>query len=67
MENRDVIEVYHNNKMVARLYSSMVLPVGGYINIRGRTYEIKNITFAIDHSDDRSQVAMRCNVDVELV
>ena len=45
--------------------SSMVPPVNSHISIKGETYVVKKVTFALDHSDDVALKAMRCNVDLE--
>lgn len=68
MRGQDTIEFYLDgaDKYIARVESSMSPPEGALVNIRGKTYEIKRKTWAVDHSDDYSQTAMRCNVDVVL-
>jgi hypothetical protein len=60
----DSIEFYSKDsgKIVARVESSMVPPVGSKISIQGETWEIAGVTYALDHSATRP--AMRANVDL---
>lgn len=42
----------------------MVPPKGSFVNIRGKTWEVTGVTYAVDHSDDWSQTTMRANVNL---
>jgi len=66
MRGVDSIEFYLDgaDKYIARVESSMPPPSGGLVNIRGKTYEVKRKTWAVDHANEFQQTAMRCNVDV---
>jgi hypothetical protein len=69
MRGVDSIEFYRDgstDKYFARVESSMPPQIGDFINIRGKVYEVMNRSFCVDHSDDFTLTAMRCNVDVKL-
>lgn len=59
------IEFYDGLKLLARVESSMVLPVGSLISIRKQTWKIIGVTFALDYTDEQRERQMRCNVDLE--
>lgn len=61
----DKIEFYDSNGLVAAVESSMVPAVGQYISIREETWEVMNVTFALDCADEHSERQMRCNIDIE--
>lgn len=67
MEARDTIEFYYGKNLVAAVDSSMTPSVGSFINIRKSTWEVKRVTFALDHADDIALRRMRCSVDIEPV
>lgn len=60
----DVIEFYSSGGLLVVVSSSMVPTVGSFISIRGKTWKVTNVTFAVDYADSRSERRMRCNVDV---
>lgn len=63
--NRDKIEFYVGPTAgICSVESSMVPTVGQFISIRGQTYTVKAVTFAVDYADDPIQKSMRCNVDL---
>ena len=65
MKNRDKIEYYHENKLLASVISSMVPTVGAMISINANTYEVGKVEYALDHSADYNQMCgMRANVDL---
>lgn len=66
MRGVDAIEFYLDgaDKYLVRVESSMPPPSGALVNIRGKTYEVKRKTWAVDHAGDFGQTSMRCNVDV---
>jgi hypothetical protein len=64
-QNMDSIEFYFDKRMVASAKSSMVLPVGAFINIRKKTWEVASVTFAVDDADDFARCRVRCNVDLK--
>ena len=65
MKNRDKIEYYDGNNMLASAMSSMVPLVGSKISIRAETYTVTSVTYAIDNSTDNQLCGMRANVDVK--
>lgn len=69
---RDVIEYYDvdgtpGRDLIASVKSSMVPSVGSKINIRKQTYEVVNVTYALDAADDQMFASMRANVDLKKV
>ena len=64
MNNRDKIEYYKGNNLVASTMSSMVPPVGSVINIKAITYEVIKVEYALDHSTNNALCGMRANVDL---
>jgi len=62
MTSRDSIEFYHGDKIIAGTASSMVPSEGSMISIRGKTWKINRVTFALDHADETQERGMRCNV-----
>lgn len=48
---------------------SSIVPVkGSYVNIKGKTYKVTLVTFALDHSDrPTSERVHRANVDIKPV
>ena len=71
MRNSDTIEFYNveadpRRNLVAVVKSSIVPPVESKINIRGKTYIVMQVTYAIDHADDATSCLMRANVDLRL-
>ena len=65
MQNRDKIEFYDGEKLVASLNSSMVPTVGGKIVIRKKIWTVVRVTYALDYADRLLEEAMRANVDLE--
>jgi hypothetical protein len=65
MKIDDVIEFYDGDTMVASVKSSMVPPVGAKISIRGKTWTVMRVTYALDHADDPQGKGMRANVDLK--
>jgi len=60
------LEFYRGEKLLASVASSLVPHVGGLVSIRGKTWKIVNVTYAVDHSDAVfSNRVMRANIDVE--
>jgi hypothetical protein len=51
---------------IATVHSAMVPPVKAKISIRGKTYEVAKVTYAVDYADHPiSDRWMRANVDVK--
>ena len=67
MKNRDKIEYYKGNDMVASVISSMVPTIGSIINIKAVTYEVSKVEYALDHASNNSLCGMRANVDLVFV
>lgn len=65
MKIDDLIEFYDGDTMVAYVKSSMVPPVGAKISIRGKTWAVVRVTYALDHADDPQGKGMRANVDLK--
>lgn len=66
MTNRDVVEIYGPDGLLTSVASSIIPPVGSYINIEKKTWQITRVTFAVDYNDDRILKQMRCNIDVNV-
>jgi hypothetical protein len=58
----DHIEFYFDDKLIARVKSSFSIIVDQRISIRGKTYIVAAVTFALDYADDFAQRHMRMNV-----
>lgn len=65
MKIDDFIEFYDGDSLVAYVKSSMVPPVGSKISIRGKTWTVARVTYALDHADDPQGKGMRANVDLK--
>lgn len=65
MQNRYVVEYYNGENLVVRIASSIVPPVGSKISIRGKTWGVARVTFAIDHVEKISERSTRANVDLQ--
>jgi len=62
----DSIEFYGpSGALIAQVASSMVPPVGAFISIKKRVWQVRRITYALDNSDDVQQKRMRCNINLE--
>jgi len=66
MRLEDSIEFYNGDTLVAKVDSAMVPPKGAYISIRGQTWEVVRVTFALDYADNPVGKSMRANVDLKL-
>ena len=64
MKIDDLIEFYDGDTMVAYVKSSMAPPMGARISIRGKTWAVVRVTYALDHADDPQGKGMRANVDL---
>lgn len=64
MRSPDTIEFYDDDRMVALVHSSMVPPVDAKISIRGETWTVTRVTYALDYADDPQSKGMRANVSV---
>lgn len=64
MKIDDSIEFYDGDTMVAQVKSAMVPPAGAKISIRGKTWVVLRVTYALDHADDPQGKGMRANVDL---
>jgi hypothetical protein len=63
-QNKDMIEYYDGDKILASVKSSMVPMVGAKISIRGKTWKVASVTYALDHADDFLRTGMRANIDL---
>jgi len=50
--------------LVQSVESPMVPPVGSKISIRKQTWEVVNVTYALDEADNPMIARMRANVDL---
>lgn len=64
MNPPDVIEFWVYNKVLLRIQSSMVPPVGSGININKVTYKVESVSFSVDYADKVFERQMRCNVEL---
>lgn len=64
MQNRDRVEFYDGRQLIAAAASSIVPPVDSKISIRGKTWTVTRVTFALDHADEIAERGMRANVDL---
>jgi hypothetical protein len=64
IRNRDTVEFYDDQYMIAQVSSSIVPPVGARINIQKRTWVVTAVTYALDHADSQTERSMRANVDL---
>ena len=64
---KDRIEFYNEatTRLVAVVESSMIPPVGSKVSICLETWTVKQVTFALDYSDDPIIRRLRCNIDIE--
>ncbi len=65
MKIDDLIEFYKGDTMIAYVRSSMVPPVGAKISVRGETWDVVRVTYALDQADDPLGKGMRANVDLK--
>jgi len=62
---KDRVEFYDNKSLVVAIESSMVPPVDSLISIRGETWLVWRVTYALDYADgSRAEQRMRANVDI---
>ena len=64
MQNRDRVEFYDGQKMIAAAASSIVPPVNSKVSIRGKTWTVTRVTFALDHADEIAERGLRANIDL---
>lgn len=56
------------DKHIAAVSGVGAIPsTGDLVNIRGKTYRVLSITWAVDHSDEWAETELRANMDIELV
>lgn len=67
MKGIDTIEFYvgDSDKYIAVVESSMPPAVGEFVNIKGKSYEVKFRSFCVDHSEHWERTAMRCAVTLK--
>lgn len=56
-----------SSKNVAVVTSEAVPRSGEFVSIRGETYKVKRVTWAVDNADDIRTCRMRANVEIEPV
>ena len=64
IQNRDSVEFYDGDHLLAQAWSSMVPPVGAKISIRKKVWTVQKITYAFDQADNPFERGMRANVDL---
>jgi len=62
IQNRDSVEFYDGEHLIAQAWSSMVPPVGAKISIRKEVWTVRRVTYALDYADMQDR-GMRANVD----
>jgi len=65
MENRDRVEFYDGEQLLAGVDSSIVPPKGSYISILGKTWKVQRVTYALDHAAKMFERSMRANVELK--
>lgn len=61
----DRVEYYDDKaNLLVAVQSSIVPPLGSKISIRKKTWTVKSVSYAVDHSDDIARREMRANVDL---
>jgi hypothetical protein len=64
--NNDMLEFYSGKNLIAHVMSSMVPMVGSKISIRGETWTVTHVTYALDRADGMSsEKILRANIDLE--
>ena len=63
---RTVIEFYEANtpQMIAIVESAMVPTVGSMISIRGVTWKVASVSYAVDNASSYNDKVMRANIDL---
>lgn len=65
LDTLDTIEFYEETgNILAHADSAMVPPVDSFINIRGKTWKVQAVTYALDYSSEPHRRRMRANVDL---
>lgn len=59
MNMQSVIEFYDGQKIVGQVYSTMVPTVDSFISIKGKTWRVVRVTYALDHRQMRANVDLR--------
>lgn len=62
--NKDRVEFYVDDRLQLILNTSIVPPPESLISIRGETYQVTGVTYAVDYADDTVKRNMRANVDM---
>ena len=62
--SKDCIEFWLHDKVLARVDSSFAPTAGQYVNIKKKNYRITQVSFSLDHLDEVSERAMRCNAQI---
>ena len=64
---KDTVEFYDRDSQhpFCTVRASLPPAKGDLVSIRGETWKVLGRSFSVDHADDFSQTAMRCNVIVE--
>ena len=66
MSTNDLIEFYDKKDRIASIHSALVPAIGSKISIRGHTWTVVGVTYAIDRADGMaSEKSMRANVDLK--
>lgn len=65
MQNRDCVEFYDGQRCLVRVDSSIVPLIASLISIRGVTWVVAKITYAVDYADNSREKAMRVCVDLK--
>lgn len=62
---KDRVEFYWAGGLVVSVESSIVPPVDSLISIKGKTWRVDRVTYAVDYADDCFKKILRANVDLE--
>lgn len=67
MNQPDRIEFYSKGKCILRIDSSIVPAIGSMVSIKKVTWEVINVSYAVDYSDSVFERYMCANIAVKKV
>lgn len=61
---KDCVEYYKGDELIVHVDSHIVPPVGSSISIRGKTWKVAGVTYAVDYADHANK-RTRANIALE--